>query len=92
MRAKNEVCLTTGSSRRRKEHFSYHFYTCMNLFIHLLGFSLIQWTIVRLNEREQVKQSLPVSLCLGGGVRLGGAFLNLGGPENTKNLVSGSPR
>ena len=31
-------------------------------------------------------------LCLGGEVRLGGALLCLGGPENSENLGSGSPR
>ena len=31
-------------------------------------------------------------LRLGGKVRLGGALLRLGGPENLENLGSGSPR
>ena len=39
----------------------------------LLGSSLIQWAIVRLNGREKLKT--------GGEVRLDGAWLCLGGPE-----------
>ena len=41
---------------KRIEHFSYKFYTCTNPFIHLLGSSLIQWMIVRINGREEPKQ------------------------------------
>ena len=63
----------------------------MNHFIHLLGSSLIQRMIVRLNGREEPKQDLQV--CLGEAMlRLGGALLRLGGPENSENLGSGSPR
>ena len=63
---------------RGTKYFSYNVYTCTNSFIHLLGSSLIQWTIVRLNGREELKQSLQVclgeaSLRLGGEVLLGGA-------------------
>ena len=65
-------------------------FTYMNPFIHLLGFSLIQWMIVRIKGIEELKQDSQV--CLGGEVRLGGALLCLGGPESAKFLGSGSPR
>ena len=66
----------------------------MNPFIHLLGSSLIQWIIVRINERDEPKQDLQVRLGeemlrLGREVRLGGASLLLGGPKNSENLGSG---
>ena len=66
----------------------------MNPFIRLLGSSLDQWTIVRLNGREELKQSLQVRLGeallpLGGEVRLGGALLRLGRPKSAKTLGSG---
>ena len=69
----------------------------MNPFIHLLGSSLIQWMIVRINRKEEPKQDLQVRLseamlCLSGEVHLGGAFLRIGGLENLENLASGSPR
>ena len=69
---------------RGTKYFSYNFYTCTNPFIHLLGSSLIQWIIVRLNGREELKQSVQV--------RLGESSLCLGGPESSENLTSGSPR
>ena len=58
--------------------FSYNFYTCMYPFIHLLGSSLIQWIIVRINGREEPKHDLQVRLGeamlrLSGEVRLGGS-------------------
>ena len=58
----------------------------MNHFIHLLGFSLIQWIIVRMNGREEPKYDLQVCLGeamlrLGGEVCLGGALLRLSRPE-----------
>ena len=63
MRERNNVCPTIGSPRRRGiEHFSYNFYTCTNPFIHLLGSSLIQWMIVRLNGIKEPKQDLQVRL------------------------------
>ena len=69
----------------------------MNPFIHLLGCSLIQWMIARINGREEPKQDLQVRLGeamlrLGGEVRLGEALLCLGGPESAKFLGSGPPR
>ena len=69
----------------------------MNLFIHLLGSSLIQWMIVRINGREEPKHDLQVCLGevmlrLGGEVCLGGALLHLGGPESVEIMASGSPR
>ena len=68
------------------EYFSYNFYTCTNPFIHLLGSSLIQWIIVTINGREELKHNLQV--------RLGEALLRLrlGEPESSKNLTLGSPR
>ena len=70
-----EQCLPSDrfplSRRRDTKHFSSNFYTCTNPFIHLLRSSLIQWMIVRLNRREELKQSLQVHL--GGEVRLDGA-------------------
>ena len=105
MRARTNVCLMTGSPRRSTEHFSYKFYTCTNPFIHLLGSSLIQWTIIRLNGKGEPKTKLVGMprrrfatpsrrgyLCLGREVRLGGALLCLGGPECSVNLDSGTPR
>ena len=53
-------------------------------FIHLLGSSLIQWMIVRINIREEPKQDLQV--------HLGEAMLCLGEPESTETLGSGSLR
>ena len=66
-------------------------------FIHLLGSSLIQWMIVRINGREKPKHDLQVRLGeamlrLGGEVHLGGALLRLGGPKSAKIRASGSPR
>ena len=49
----------------------------MNPFIHLLGSSLIQWIIFRINEIEEPKRDLEVRL--GEAVRLGRALLRLGG-------------
>ena len=96
MRARNNVCSMTGSPRR-SEHNIFHiiFYTSTNPFIHLLGSSLIQWMIVRINGREEPKQDLQVRLDeimlrLSGEVRLGRALLCLGGPKNSENLGSGS--
>ena len=43
----------------------------MDPFIHLLGSSLIQWMIARINGRDKIKQDLPI--------RLGKAMLRLGG-------------
>ena len=68
----------------------------MNPFIHLLGSSLVQWMIVRING-EEPKHDLQVHLGeamlrLGREVRLGEALLRLGGPKNLENLGSGSPR
>ena len=76
-----EQCLTNEASPRRQgiEYFSYNCYTCMNPFIHLLGSSLIQWIIVRINGIDELKQSLQV--------RLGEASLRLGGPESAKTLA-----
>ena len=59
--------------------FSYNLYTCKNPFIHLLGSSLVQWMISRINGREEPKHDLQVCLGeallrLGGEVRLGGAY------------------
>ena len=45
---------------KHTEHFSYNFYTGTNPFIHLLGSSLIQWMIIRINGREEPKQDLQV--------------------------------
>ena len=61
----------------------------MNPFIHLLGSSLIQWMIARINERDKTKQDLPVRLGevmlrLGGEVCLGEALLRLGGSNSWK--------
>ena len=52
--------------------------------VHLLGSSLIQWMLVRINGKEEPKQDLQV--------RLGEALLRLGGPESAETLGSGSPR
>ena len=89
MRARNNVCPMTGSPRPSEgaKHFSYNFYTCTNPFNNLLGSSLIQWMIVRINGREEPKHDSQVRLReamlhLGGGVCLGRALLNLGGLEN----------
>ena len=46
----------------RGEAISYNFYICMNPFIHLLGSSLIQWMIVRINGIEKPKQDSQVRL------------------------------
>ena len=87
-----------ASPRRRGiKHFSYNFYTCTNPFIHLIGSSLIQWMIVRINRREEPKQDLQVRLGeamlrLGGEVRLSEALLRLGGPKSAETLGSGLPR
>ena len=64
------------SDRRGKANIFY--ITYKNIFIHLLGFSLVQWTMVRINGREEPKHDLQVrlgeaSLCIGGEVHLGGA-------------------
>ena len=69
----------------------------MDPFIHLLGSSLIQWMISRINEREKTKQDLQVRLGeamlrLGGEVCLGEALLRLGGSESSETQTSGSPR
>ena len=69
----------------------------MNPFIHLLGSSLIQWMIVRINGREESKQDLQACLGeamlhLGREVTLGEALLRLGRPESAETLGSGSPR
>ena len=53
--------------------------------------------LVRINEREEPEQDLQVHLgdamlCLCREVCLGEALLRLGGPENERNLGSGSPR
>ena len=100
MKARNNVCPTTGFALPRwrgTEHFSYNFYTCTNPFIHLLGSSLIQWMIVRINGSDEPKHDLQVRLSramlrLGGAVRLGGALLCLGGTESAEILASGSLR
>ena len=83
--------------RRGTKHFSYNFYTCRNPFIHLLGSSLIQWMIVRINGREEPKQDSQVHLGeamlrLSGVVRLGKALLCLGGPKSAEIRASGLPR
>ena len=69
------------------EHFSYNLYTCKIPFIHLLGSSLVQWVMVRINIKEETKPDLQVrlgeaSLCLGG------ALLCLGGLEKCISLGS----
>ena len=69
----------------------------MNPFIHLLGSSLIQWIITRINGREEPKQDLQLRLgegmlSLGGGVHLGGALLCLGRPESPEIRASILPR
>ena len=64
----------------------------MNPFIHLLGSSLIQWMIVRIDERQEPQQDLLVRLGKGGEVRLGEALLSLGGLESAETLGSGLPR
>ena len=112
MRARTNVCPNDRIAEASTEHFSYKFCTCTNPFIHLLGSSLIQWMIVRLNGKEEPKTELVGTprrsfatprrraslhlggalLCLSGEVRLSRALLQLGRPENTKNLVSGPLR
>ena len=69
----------------------------MNPFIHLLGSSLIQWMIVKINGREELKHDLHVCLGeamlrLGGEVHLSEALLRLGGLESVETLGSSSPR
>ena len=80
----------TGSSRRSEEHFLYNYYTCTDHFIYLLGSSLIQWMIVKINGINKLKQDLQARL--GEEVCLGEALLCLGGPESAETLGSGSPR
>ena len=63
---------------------TFNFYTCTNPFIHLLGSSLIQWMIVRINGRDELKQDLQV--------HLGEAMLCLGALEREEIQASGSPR
>ena len=77
--------------------FYYNYYPCIDPFIHLLGSSLIQWTIVRINGREKSKQDLlarlgEAMLRLWGEVRLGKALLCLGGLESAETLGSGLPK
>ena len=62
----------------------------MNPFIHLLGSSLIQWMLVRINGRDEPKQNLQVRL--GEAIlRLGGALLCQGRLESVEIMASGSP-
>ena len=70
-------CLALPRQRGTK-HFSYNLYTCKSPFIHLLGFSLVQWMMVRFSGREEPKHDLQVrlgevSIRLGGEVHLDGA-------------------
>ena len=83
--------------RRGTKHFSYNFYTCTNPFIHLLGSSLIQWMIVRINGREEPKKDSQVHLGeamlhLSGVVRLSKALLCLGGLKSVEIRALGLPR
>ena len=52
--------------RGKAKHFSYNFYTCTEYFIHLLGSSLIQWMVSKINKRQEQKRALRLGgdLCL----------------------------
>ena len=69
----------------------------MNPFIYLLGSSLIQWIIVKINGREEPKTELTgtprrrnATPRQRGSLRR--SMLRLGGPESAKNPGSGPPR